>query len=208
VKWGGFLTDLRQTNSMKFKLGCVVFFGLLTGCSSSKYSAGIGAYSGGIKSVSKKASGATGLLAPLAFPVGVRGEFEATIPWILAVDYTPLARKSPEGQIKNTYLLTRALVRYQAHDQTLFAFAFGPSLNLHTQKGSGVTVNLPNGNSTADFLTPNYSVTTKIYSLNAVVDARFGPVILKNEFFLQNFFKKDRWNLAYLGSLHYQFGGL
>lgn len=162
---------------------------------------GVGAYSDAIRSVSRKDDGSTGLLSPLVYPLGVKTRIGSQTPLVVALDYTPLKRNDANGQVANRYLIARTLLGVGAS-----GFAFGPSLVMHSQKGSGEVLELNNGGSTSDFATPNSSVSSKIIGFNMAYDLQFGSYILGNEILWQGFMNKNRWNFGWLISLQYQFG--
>lgn len=179
--------------------GC--FLVVLAGCASSQSSVGVGVYSSAIKAVSRNDDGSTGLLAPLAYSLGAETTLGSRFPVIVAIDYTPLAKKGPEAPIKSRYLLTRVLLPIGNSGVSL-----GPALIMHTQKGSGEVLQLNNGSSTAAFATPNSSVTSKILALSLGYDYRFRRFVIGNEILWQGFLSPSRWNFAWLLTLHYQFG--
>ena len=174
----------------------------LVSCASSKTSVGVGAFSDAIRKVARNDDGSKGLLSPLVYPLGVKTRFGTQTPLVVAVDYTPLARKDAQGEVTNRYLLARTLLGVGPA-----GFAFGPSFTMQSQKGSGKVLELNNGGSTSDFAVPDSSVSSKIIGVNLAYDFQFGSYILGNEIFWNGFMNKNRWNFAWLVSLQYQFGG-
>lgn len=82
---------------MKLKRLLVLpLFGLIS-CASSKTSVGVGAFSDAIRKVSRNDDGSKGLLSPLVYPLGVKTRIGSQTPLLVAVDYTPLARKDAQG---------------------------------------------------------------------------------------------------------------
>lgn len=189
-----------MSNKSVALLGAGVILALLGACASSRSSAGLGVYTPAVRGVAGGSDGSAGWLAPLSYPLGAKTRFATKLPFVLALDYTPLAQKGPEGD-GHRYALARALLGLG------WGVAAGPSLVMHTIRGSGQVLELNNGNSTASFATPNSSVTSKTFALNVAHEYAFGRWALGNEIVWQGFLKTSRWNFGWLLSLHYQWGG-
>lgn len=185
------------------KLNIILIFPILfvTACAGTKASVGVGAYTPAIYSVSNKADGSVGVFAPFSYPIGAKVQFDLSTPIIIAADYTPMAKAGPETELTSRYTLVRVMV------EVLKGFSIGPSITMHTQKGNGDVIELNNGGSTSDFAIPDSSSTSKIFGLNFAYNYAIGSFVIGNEIFLQEFMNYNRWNFAWLVSLHYQFGG-
>lgn len=186
------------------RLSLLISCALVTQCSSRLISVGVAAYSDGIKSRATKASGAEGLIGPLAFPLSVKvtptGDASG---FALLTDYTPLPRKSPEGQIKNRYLLVRAPYQVTLLSGGTLSFLLGPHLKLHTQKGTGTPVGLANGNSTSVFGTPSRSVSDALVGLDFGFATQIDKILLTLESACEGIAGGSKRNLTLLFGLTY-----
>lgn len=178
---------------------------LLTQCSTPhNVSVGLGAYSDGIKSRATKSSGAEGLIGPLAFPLSVKVSPAADSGgFALLTDYTLLPRKSPEGQVKNRYLLVRVPYKVTLISGGTLAVLLGPQIKIHTQKGSGTSVALANGNSTSVFGTPSRSVTDALVGIDFGFATQFDKFLVTLESSFEGFTSSSKRNLTLLLGLTY-----
>jgi hypothetical protein len=178
---------------------------MLASCSTYNASLGVSAYWDGLKSRATTDSGAEGLLGPPAFPLSVKVSPAAeSTNFALYTDYTVLPRKAPEGDIKNRYLLIRTPLVVPVMSEGALSLLAGPSLKLHTQKGSGATLELPNGNSTAPFVTPSYSVTDSLVAIDLGLKAEFGNYIVTAEYAIEGFASSTKRNFTALLGLTYK----
>lgn len=186
----------------KIGLGLLPLF--LTQCATHSTSLGVAAYSDGIKSRATQASGSEGFLGPLAYPVSLKVTPIETSGLAYMLDYTLLPRKSPEGAIKNTYLIARAPFSLTLMSGGALSFLLGPQIKLHTQKGSGVSQQLNNGGSTAVFGTPSYAVKDALVGIDFGFKSEIQGFLLSAESSIEGFAKSSKLNLTLLIGLTYR----
>lgn len=167
---------------------------------------GLGALSPGLLSTSASSTGGKGWLAPISWTVDAKVSFDVTVAKLyLATAYTPLGRTGQEGETKTRTLLVRALGALPLDDA--FELVGGLSLDWQFLSGSGDTVQLDNGDSTADFGIPSRSLTTSVAALDLGLHWRQDPWVLSTELLCEGFASSSKRNLAALFGFAYVWGG-
>ena len=178
---------------------------ILSGCGSTAYYGGLGAYTSGLKQTTQNANASLSSTAPLNYPLS--GRIVSRGRGLLlhtTLDATPFARKGPEGSVKNIYTLLRSTVGLGAGP---LSFSVGPALVGHTISGNGGSITLSNGESSRDFVTPGYTSSSWIVALDAQVTWEIQKLLVSAEAIVQGFAASDKRNVALLVGVSYQLGG-